>query len=319
MVNLNMIQEHLEQIKIDNSSHLYAAEDENHIRYFKTADITIRLKSDLAFGKNTFHPKFNHFRINHPGDDIVDIEHHFSLPDLKGKVLGKEVYRKPPWAIYKNNGFWIYLSILPAPDDKKPYRVAIFNSGHTRGTIYNKNKNDFSKGNLHSLSIFPSDQIFIARVLADREGFYLHSCGVNFNGKGLLFAGHSEAGKSTMANLLRDKAEVLCDDRIIVRKHPEGFKIYGTWSHGDVPDVSMNSASLKAIMFLEKNPENKLIRLSDKKEIVKKMLSCLITPLVTADWWMKTLLVVDHVVESTPCYILKFKKSSEVVKLLRGF
>ena len=170
---------------------------------------------------------------------------------------------------------------------------------------------------MHSLTLFPSDQILIVRILADRDGFYLHSCGVNFEGKGLLFVGHSEAGKSTMATMLKGKAEILCDDRIIIRKQSKGFKIYGTWSHGDVPDVSANSAPLKAIMFLEKAHKNRLIPMIDKKEVTKKILACLIKPFVTTDWWEKTLLVVDKVVETVPCYILKFDKSGAVVEVLK--
>ncbi len=290
-----------------------------HRRYYRIADITIQVDSDLSIKNSTFHPKFKQFEVKGPGEDNISIRHHFSLPDLDGKDLGNEVYRKAPWAVYKKDNSWIYLGISPTPEDKNLYQLAVFNADHSRTRIYNgNNKEDsFLKGNLHSLTMFPSDQILLARVLADREGCYLHSCGVNFEGRGLLFAGHSEAGKSTIASLLKGKAEILCDDRIIVRKRPEGFKIYGTWSHGDVPDVSANSAPLKAILFLEKAEENRIIALNDKKEITKRLLSCLIMPFVTTDWWNKTLLVVDKVVEVVPCYILRFDKSGGVINLLR--
>ncbi len=52
--------------------------------------------------------------------------------------------------------------------------------------------------------------------------------------------------------ILRNKGEILCDDRIIVRRWPGGFRIHGTWSHGELPDVSTSDAPLRAIMFLEK-------------------------------------------------------------------
>ena len=133
-----------------------------------------------------------------------------------------------------------------------------------------------------------------------------------------------------MATMLKDKAEILCDDRIIVRKPSTknrapktedrtphtGFRIYGTWSHGEVPDVSPNSAPLKAILFLEKAKENRLIPISDKKETTRRLLECLIKPFVTADWWEKTLSLVDKVVEEVPCYVLRFDKSGRVVGLL---
>jgi hypothetical protein len=288
-----------------------------HRKYYKIADITIKINSDLPITETTFHPKFKLFEVDGPGEDTISIRHHFFLPDLEGGDLGKEAYRKPPWAIYKNNGSWIYLGISPTFGDKSLHRVVTFNADHTKARIYNDKEETFLKGNLHSLTMFPSDQILLARVLADREGCYLHSCGVNFNGNGLLFVGHSEAGKSTMATILKGKAEILCDDRIIVRRGREGFKIYGTWSHGDVPDVSASSAPLRAILFLEKSKENKIKLLDDKKEITKLLLGCLIKPFVTADWWEKTLLVVDKVVEVVPCYILRFDKNEGVINLLR--
>jgi len=297
----------------------------NHRRYFKIADIPIQVESDLPFREDTFHQKFKYFAVSAPDKDTITIRHHFSLPDLNGKNLGKEVYRKPPWAIYKKQDSWIYLGISPTPQDKSLHCVAVFNSDHTRSRIYNDKEEIFLKGNLHSLTLFPTDQILLARILADRQGFYLHSCGVSFEGKGLLFAGHSEAGKSTMATMLKGKAEILCDDRIIIRKQPQTanrkpqteYRIYGTWSHGDVPDVSANSVPLKAILFLEKSTENRLIRIADKKQITQKLLAHLIKPFVTADWWEKTLSVVHDVAEEVSCYVLQFDKGGEVVDILR--
>ena len=288
-----------------------------HRRYFKIAGVTIQVDSDLPFGAATFHPKFKHFEVKGPGEDTISIRHHFSLPDLNGRDLGREVYRKAPWAVYKKGDSWIYLGISPAQGDKKLHRVVVFNAEHTRARIYNDNEGAFLKGNLHSLTLFPTDQILLARILADRQGCYLHACGVNFEGKGLLFAGHSEAGKSTMAGLLKGKAEILCDDRIIVRRHEKGFKIYGTWSHGDVPDVSADSAPLEAIMFLEKADKNRLTELKEKKEITKRILGCLIKPFVTADWWDKELSLITKISVQVPCYVLEFDKSGRITDLLK--
>jgi hypothetical protein len=124
--------------------------------------------------------------------------------------------------------------------------------------------------------------------------------------------------------MLKGKAEILCDDRIIVRRQNPGnedkrqeFRIYGTWSHGDVPDVSANSAPLKAILFLEKAEENRLILLGDKKEIVARLLSCLIRPFVTVDWWEKTLQLIEKITQEIPCYVMRFDKSGAIVELLK--
>jgi hypothetical protein len=128
--------------------------------------------------------------------------------------------------------------------------------------------------------------------------------------------GHSEAGKSTIVTMLKDRAEILCDDRMIVRRWENGFRIHGNWSHGDVPEISANSAPLTAIMFLEQSAQNRLIPLNDKKEVIKKLLACLIKPLVTADWWEKILTLAEKIVQEVPCYMLQFDKSGGVVNLL---
>lgn len=292
----------------------------DHRRYFRIAGITLQVDSDLPIGEQTFHPKFAAFRTDGPGADTVTVRHHFTLPDLKGKDLGRELYRKPPWAIYRQNGSYIYLGISPKADDPSLHRVAIFDADHTRARIYNDREDTWRKGNLHSLTMFPSDQILIARLLADRQGCYLHSAGANINGAGVLFVGHSDAGKSTTTRMLmeagaagRMQVEILCDDRNIVRRGDDGWRVYGTWSHGDVPVVSANDAPLRAICFIEKANENILAPLTDRKEIMRRLLACVIKPFVTADWWNKALDLIEHMANEAPCYVMRFDKSGEIV------
>ncbi|MDY7032090.1 MAG: hypothetical protein SVY10_09325 [Thermodesulfobacteriota bacterium] len=327
----------------------------NHQRYYQIGDMNIQLDSDIPMDETTFHPKFRYFEMDQPGEDPIVIKHSFFLPDLSGWDIGEEIYKKPPWTIYKNETSWTYMNtsgnkiFLPMLQSWseawthlrsrrcKPYfkseqtsntyshiarykcsdLLAISNCDHTKIRIFSKKEKLFRKGNLHSLTLFPTDQIILARVVADREGCYLHASGVTFDDKGLLFVGHSDAGKSTMVMMLKNKTQVLCDDRVIVRKWPEGFRIYGTWSHGDVPDVSSSSAPLKAIFFLEKASENRLKLLEDQKEITRKLLSCLIKPLATADWWNKILILVEEMIREVPCYSLRFDKSGEVTDVFK--
>jgi hypothetical protein len=321
----------------------------NH-RYYQIAGITIRLESDLPITDTTFHPKFKHFEVNGPDKDTIIIRHYFSIPDLSNWDIGEEVYRKPPWAIYTNGSSWFYMgipgngvgtikdlwskmlhplyqgsryktdleSISSAPVRKgNIHQLAVFNHDYSNISIYNMTQKSFRRGNLHSLTLFPTDQILLARVLAKRKGCYIHASGVVLAGKGILFVGHSDAGKSTMVKMLQDKAKVLCDDRIIVRRWPKGFKIHGTWSHGDVPDVSADSAPLKAILFLKQDRVNHLIHIDRKQEAIGSLLACLIKPLVTADWWKQMLALVDQMAHEVPCYSLHFTKDGGVIDLLR--
>lgn len=289
-----------------------------HRRYYQIAGITFCLDSDLAVEACTFHSKFKVFETGFAGEDTVFLRHQFFLPDLTGKDLGQELYRYPPWVIYKKDGSWVYALVSASSED--PQLLAVFSRDYARGRIYHKTEKIFRKGGLHSLTCFPTDQIWLAQLLADRQGCILHSCGVDFADKGLVFAGPSGAGKSTIAGLLKKrKAQVLCDDRVVIRKHnAEGFKIYGTWSNGDVRDVSLGPVTLKAILFLEKSKENKLTRINDRKDVIRHLLSVLIKPLVTVDWWQKNLDILEEITSQVPCYRLEFDKTMAVVDLLKA-
>ena len=180
-----------------------------------------------------------------------------------------------------------------------------------------KRKFSFSRGRHTSLTLFPSDQIFLAHVLADRHGCYFHAGGVVLNGKGILFIGHSEAGKTTIVSMLKRWAKILCDDRIIVRKWADDFKIHGTWSSGDLPDVSGESAPLKAVLFLDQAPETRLVPLTHNKAVVPRLLACLIKPHVTAEWLEKMLPLIHRIADQVPCYHLFFNTSGDAVKVLQ--
>lgn len=162
----------------------------------------------------------------------------------------------------------------------------------------------------------PTDQIILAPILAERQACLVHSAGLIFNGAGLLFVGHSEAGKSTMVKLLRDESEILCDDRIILRRWPDGIKIHGTWSHGEIPDVSPASAPLRALLFLEKAPHNALVPMTPG-EVARALPQYVIKALAGREWWMKTLDLVEHVAREVPAYRVQFDKSGAIKELLR--
>ncbi len=293
-------------------------------RYFKIGGMTVGVRSDLPFKRSTFHPKFKSFEVRGPGKDNVSISHHFFVPDRLGVDAALECYRRSPYVIYQKSRSWIYLVLSREAKQEKPLRVVTFNRDHSCIHTYNRYAQGFLQGGLKTLSMFPTDQIFLARLLADRDGFFMHACGIDFCGKGLLFAGHSGAGKSTIATLLKGKAKILCDDRIIVRKagtfpqrQKTSFRIYGTWSHGTVSEISPITAPLKAILFLRKKKKNRVIPILDRREKIKHLLTYLVRPFVNADWWRKSLAVIDEIVDRVPCYTLEFNKTDDLAPLLK--
>lgn len=285
----------------------------DHRRYYQIAGITVRVDSDLPFTDDTFAPKFRQFQVAGEGADMISILHHFTLPNLEGKDLGEEVYRRPPWAIYRSGSSWVYLEISPDPEDTTVYSVGIFSEDHTRAEIFHRNPEYFLKGGSNALTLYSSDQILLARILPDKNACFLHAAGIILNGKGILFMGHSRAGKSTTVKMLKGRAEILCDDRIIVRRRGNEFSVHGTWSHGEVPLVSPASAPLHAICFLSKSERNCLSPLHDRRVMIHRLMGCLVRPLVTPDWWHKQLSLVEEIAKNIPCYQMEFDKSGDIV------
>jgi hypothetical protein len=122
-----------------------------------------------------------------------------------------------------------------------------------------------------------------------------------------------------MARMLKKEAVILCDDRNIIRNMNDELGVYGTWSHGDVPDISPLSAPLKAVFFLEKSDGNGIVRINDLVAITKILLACLIRPMVTREWWDHSLDLVSDISKKIPFSYLKFDKSGNILNVLRNF
>jgi len=287
-----------------------------HRRRFRVAGLAVDVEADLPIMDTTFEPKFELFRTAVDGPAEVVLRHHFSLPEISGEDLGREVYRKAPWAIYRKGTSWVYLMISPDPGDASLHRVMVFDDGHTRGRIYHPSDASFRKGGLDSLALLPSDQLILARALPAFGGAFVHAAGVRMNGQGFVFAGPSEAGKSTIVKLIGARGEVLCDDRVIIRKEAAGFRVHGTWNHGEIPTVSPGSAPLRAVFFLRQAKMNRIERVDDPKAVLRDLLPRLARPLVSADWWEAVLAVAEEVVREVPFYDLFFDTSGAVVEAL---
>ena len=284
--------------------------------WFRIGGITLEVQADRPITRQTFAPKFEAFATDRPGGDTIYIHHRFGLPNLDGRDLGRQVYRRPPWAVYQSEDAWSYLGIAVDPADTALLDFAEFDREHRRGTTYSPSDEHFLHGGLEYLTMAPTDQIVLARVLADRRACYLHSAALVVEGAGLLFLGHSGAGKSTIAGLLEGHGQLLCDDRNIVRRWPDGFRVHGTWSHGDIARVSGASAPLRAILFLAKSDENRLVRVEDRVRLATTLAACMIKPVVDAGWWEKSLDLVQSMVNEIPCYEMRFDRSGAIVPAL---
>lgn len=96
-------------------------------------------------------------------------------------------------------------------------------------------------------------------VLARRGGFLLHSASAIRNGKAFLFAGVSEAGKTTISRLAPHDVTLLTDEISYVRQSGNGYAAFGTPFTGELAKLGENvSAPVAALYLLAKGRENRI-------------------------------------------------------------
>jgi hypothetical protein len=96
-------------------------------------------------------------------------------------------------------------------------------------------------------------------VLAKEGGFLLHSASAIRNGRAFLFAGVSEAGKTTISRLAPPDVTLLTDEISYVRRLGDGYVAFGTPFTGELAKLGENtSAPVAALYLLAKGRENRI-------------------------------------------------------------
>ena len=124
---------------------------------------------------------------------------------------------------------------------------------------------------------YPLDQVVLMLALAG-EGAIAHAAGVVLRGKGVILAGPSRAGKTTLSRLCASGGiTVLSDDRVIIRRVGEEMRMFGTPWPGEGRFAENRSVPLAAIVFLTKGEENRLEPLP-RASAVRRLLPVLSLP-----------------------------------------
>jgi hypothetical protein len=96
-------------------------------------------------------------------------------------------------------------------------------------------------------------------ILAQEGGLLVHAASAVRNGKAVLFAGVSGAGKTTISRLAPANATLLTDEISYLRRNGCGYVAYGTPFAGELAKVGENiQAPLAAVYLLQKGPENSI-------------------------------------------------------------
>jgi len=286
--------------------------------YYQIGGLTIQVEADLPFQESTFVPKFKKFMVHQPGQERVVIRHHFGFPKITEEKVGPKVYEFPPWLIRWSGEKWYYFGYSPW-EHKNLYLLAIVSPDYRQIDIFHRSEENFLRGGLPALTAFPTDQVLLARVFPSLQGAYFHGAGIIFERKGLIFLGQSGQGKSTITKFFMTypQAKILCDDRIILRRQQSKWMIYGTWSHGEIPEVAPDAAPLTGLYFLQKASKNRLSSLKSPFEVFKRLVDLLVRPHPTPDWWEKVISLCQSLAHEVPAYELEFNLDGSVVELFK--
>ncbi len=148
--------------------------------------------------------------------------------------------------------------------------------------------------------------------LIETGGLLVHGMAYVFDGSGVLAAGPSGRGKSTLSRLIRDRVHLLTDETAAVRFVGEAPVVYATPFAGELGLVSgPASAMLESLLFLSHATEHGFEKVG-AADATAKLLGCVFAPLAGGAWLDTCLATAERVARSVPTYAFGFRPEPDV-------
>jgi hypothetical protein len=214
------------------------------------------------------------------------------------------------WNGYKIGNNRVIKVSSPGQDN---YQLGIFPEDFRSGEIYVAASLENPDAFIFPFS-YPMGELYTMHLMGTGLGILFHASAVIYQGQGFLFAGHGGVGKTTIARLFSNYPGTLVvnDDKVLVRKEPAGFRMYGTPWHGDGGWASPRSAPLKKLFILNQSGENRARSLKGV-EAVGLMLARTFTTLWDNEKIAFNVKFLDDLCQSVPCLELGFLPTPDVV------
>jgi hypothetical protein len=243
------------------------------------------------------------------GKADISLRLHHGPPDI---AVGEKVFESPPiWTLYRKNGVSV-IRLFPEMDN---LQRTLFLPHHLKhADLY------FADDSIRFTDPYfgPIIELLLMHYLAQERGIILHACGIVIEDKGILFVGESGAGKSTLARLWDQEngADILSDDRIIVRKQGRELRVYGTPWHGEAAFGSPREARLERIFFLSHGHKN-FTKETTGLDPVARLLTCSFPPLWDPKAMEFSLEFFSQIADRVPFQELNFKPEKSVLALVK--
>lgn len=163
---------------------------------------------------------------------------------------------------------------------------------------------------------YPLDGLIIYYITAFNGDIFIHGSGVEHNGKGSVFTGASGRGKSTIAKIFREAgARVIHDDRLVIRKIDDVYRMYNTPVYSD--GISL-SAEVTNIFVIDHGRENIVVSYLPVEAIAAVMANC-----IQHHWNRKLIGILTESLHNlsaaVPVNSLKFLPELGIVKFIEDY
>jgi len=280
---------------------------------FRVADISFDLSSDGV--RLALEPGLESF-ASEPAADSVKID--VSWTDAMVTASQAPLFHSGGlWSVFEESGGYRFC-FSASSLGSAPYKTAWFDREFTRGELTIFRPYFDAELPIYPLE-YPLDELLMIHRLACGEGVEVHAVGiVDEARRGHLFLGHSGAGKSTTARLWRaqSNADILSDDRIILRLRDGKVWMYGTPWHGDAGIASPACAPLSRIYLLEHSHKTELSPVSRGRAAVE-LLARSFVPHYSPKGLQFTLEFLERVAREAPCFVFRFLPDMSAVEVIR--
>lgn len=147
---------------------------------------------------------------------------------------------------------------------------------------------------------------------------FFHASQIAYQGRGILFTAPSGTGKSTQAKLWRQYqgAEIICNDRTLVRNVDGVWRTYGYPLDGSEPVKSSAVHRLGAVVLLEQGRENTVKRLRPSKAL-PRLMEQLVLDCWNSEARTAALDLLIKLMEQIPVYLLCCTPDEQAVETLK--
>lgn len=288
---------------------------------FEVAGIRFRLAFDRPLDDVGFLAAYRPFRRPDPGSRAPDLElacRYGPVPAGLWDGLPKVFDSGTTWTMYRGPDRTVLVARAldwPVPVE----RAIVLDAGGTRGTLYvdPAGRPPRPQPGLPDPLDYPVAEILMIHLLGQGRGLLAHASGVDDDGRGWLFLGHSGAGKTTLSRLWQGHGRLLNDDRIVLRFGDDGrLWMHGTPWHGDLDEVADRSLPVTGAFVLEHAPAN-LVQPLGGAPAVAALLARSFPPFWDAAAMDFVLGFADAVVHAVPFHRLGFVPGPDVIERVR--